>query len=282
MRFILVFAAILLLATVLSACKQRPDAQSTYTSTRGSSSPATIAGNAPQSPPADIPADQADLPPPDSEQPAAADAPPAESSEANPPEPVKSEEESKPKEEDKPVTPKIIPAKDLPLRMTNVTAAMFETTRGNFIVNVYPEIAPISAPHFIDLIRQGFYDGIRIHRFEPGFVIQMGQVISEDGNNTNLYPNDPKKAQLAGITIQDEPCLSENTDMTIAFAKTSAPNSASCQFFVNLGDNRRLDNYNTGFTVMGLVVHGKDIVRNLRAGDKIGRAYIIQPPRDVK
>jgi cyclophilin family peptidyl-prolyl cis-trans isomerase len=96
-----------------------------------------------------------------------------------------------------------------------------------------------------------------------------------------LYPNDKRKTELGAITINDEPCLSENTDMTISFAKTNDANSASCQFFVNLGDNRRLDTYNNGFTVMGLVVHGQDIVRKLRVGDVIGRAYLIQAS-DVK
>jgi peptidyl-prolyl cis-trans isomerase A (cyclophilin A) len=158
---------------------------------------------------------------------------------------------------------------------------MFETNRGNFIVDIYPEIAPVSAPHFISLINSGFYNNIRIHRFEPDFVVQMGQVLTEDGSNTPIYPNDPKKAQLGGVTIQDEPCLSENTYMTISFAKTDAANSASCQFFINLGDNRRLDTYNHGFSVMAQVVHGQDIVRKLRVGDVIGRAYLIQSP-DVK
>lgn len=291
MRYLLTIGILLLLATAFFACKQRPDSEAIYQPTRGSDAPAVIAGNAPQTPPSEIPADQAVTPPPEGEQAASAEGaetPPAEGDEAAKPEegkeadkePAKDDEE-KPKEEAA-VEPTIIPARELPLKMKNVTTAMFETTRGNFIVNIYPEIAPISAPHFIDLIKQGFYNGISIHRFEPGFVIQMGQVISEDGSNTNLYPNDPKKAQLGAVTIQDEPCLSQNTDMTVTFAKTSAPNSASCQFFINLGDNRRLDNYNTGFTVMGQVIHGQDIVRKLRAGDKIGRAYLIDPPRDLK
>jgi peptidyl-prolyl cis-trans isomerase B (cyclophilin B) len=291
MRYLFTFGIVLLFAVAFFACKQRPDSQSIYQPAKGSDAPAVIAGNAPQAPPSEIPADQTAAPPVEGEQAAPAggtETPPAEGTDTTKPEETKEadkeppkEEETKPKEE-APVEPKIIPARELPLKMTNVTSAMFETTRGNFIVNIYPEIAPISAPHFIDLIKQGFYDGISIHRFEPGFVIQMGQVISEDGNNTNLYPNDPKKAQIGSVTIQDEPCLSENTDMTVTFAKTSAPNSASCQFFINLGDNRRLDKYNTGFTVMGQVIHGQDIVRKLRVGDKIGRAYLIQPPRDVK
>lgn len=291
MRYLLTIGIVLLLAAAFFACKERPDSEAIYQPTRGSDAPTVIAGNAPQTPPSEIPADPTATPPVEGEQAAPSDGTetlPAEGDEAAKPDEAKEadkepakDEEAKPKEE-APVEPTIIPARELPLKMKNVISAMFETTQGNFIVNIYPEIAPISAPHFADLIKQGFYDGIRIHRFEPGFVIQMGQVISEDGSNTNLYPSDPKKARLGIVTIQDEPCLSENTDMTVTFAKTNAPNSASCQFFINLGDNRRLDRYNNGFTVMGQVIHGQDVVRKLRAGDKIGRAFLIQPPRDVK
>jgi len=171
-----------------------------------------------------------------------------------------------------------IPAPQLPSRMSHVVKAIFETNKGSFIIAIYPEIAPLSAPHFIMLIREGFYDGIVIHRYESGFVVQMGKVFDENG--TPLYPDDPKKAQLAQITIPDEPCLSENTATTISFAKPDAPDSASCQFFINLGDNRRLDDLNYGFTVMAQVVHGMDVVRSLRVGDEIGNAQIIEQGMD--
>ncbi len=170
--------------------------------------------------------------------------------------------------------PEKIPASHLSARMRQVTRAMFETTKGNFIVAIYPEIAPISAPHFIKLIQGGFYDGIVIHRYEPNFVVQAGLVFAPDGSP--LYPDDPRKARMAQETIPDEPCLSENTEMTISFAKPDAPNGASCQFFINLGDNRKLDDYNYGFTVMGQVIHGYDVVRKLRVGDKILRAYVLR------
>lgn len=171
-----------------------------------------------------------------------------------------------------------IPASQLPSRMINIVKVMFETNKGSFIIAIYPEIAPLSAPHFIMLIREGFYDRIAIHRYEPGFVVQMGKAFDDDG--IPLYPDHPRKAELAQITIADEPCLSENTDMTISFAKPDAPDSASCQFFINLGDNRRLDELNYGFTVMAQVVHGQNVVRSLRVGDEIGSAQIIERDLD--
>jgi len=90
-----------------------------------------------------------------------------------------------------------IPASQLPSRMSHIVKAMFETNKGSFIVAIYPEIAPQSAPHFIMLIREGFYNGIVIHRYVRNDLVQMGLVF--DQNGTPLYPDDPRKAELASI-----------------------------------------------------------------------------------
>ncbi len=142
MRYLFTIGIVLLLAAAFLACRQRPDSETTYQPTRGSDVPTVIAGNAPQTPPSEIPADQAATPPVEGEQAAPADgseAPPAEGAETAKPEETKEadkepakDEEAKPKEE-APVEPKIIPARELPLLMKNVTSAMFETSRGNFM-----------------------------------------------------------------------------------------------------------------------------------------------------
>jgi len=294
----------LLVLTVLAGCRQGPDEKGTYTPARSQRSgevTAVAPGTPPQPPPEGVAAEGTEG---GTEEPATTeggteegstgeaatdegaangegvaeegtegdeDAPPDEPKD----EPKEEEVQPEPQEEDV----EIVTATQLYARADRAQKAMFETSKGNFIIAIYPEIAPASAPHFIRLISEGFYDGIRIHRYEPGFVVQMGQVFGPDG--TPLYRNDPKKAELAKITIPDEPCRSENTAMTVSFAKPDAPNSASCQFFINLGDNRRLDKLNYGFTVMGLVIHGQDVVRNLRVGDVIGRAYMVRTDTEL-
>ncbi len=180
----------------------------------------------------------------------------------------KSEEEksSEDSEEEK----RFIPASRLGEETTKVVYASFETTKGTFIIAIYPEIAPISATHFIDLIRAGFYDGIVIHRYEPNFVVQMGQVTDVTS----------KKFEFTKQSIQDEPNISENVPYTVSFAKSYqdgqlVPNSASTQFFINLGVNSHLDEV---FTVLGQVIHGASVVLKLRAGDRIGSARIVESP----
>ena len=153
--------------------------------------------------------------------------------------------------------------------MNDVVNVGFETKYGTFMIAVYPEIAPISANHFLELVRAGFYDGMVIHRVEPGFVVQMGRVTDQDS----------PKFHFTQEPIKDEPNYSENMPMTVAFAKQYSPegvkmeNSATTQFFINLGDNRTLD---PDFTVMGKVIHGSNVVTSLSVGDKIGRAYILE------
>ncbi len=163
-----------------------------------------------------------------------------------------------------------IPASRLSAEAGPPVYAFFQTTRGNFLIAIYPEIAPISARHFIDLVEAGFYNGISIHRYEPNFVVQMGRVTD---------PNSPK-FKFTQETIADEPNISENAPYTVAFAKSykgseKLPNSASTQFFINLGVNPHLDN---DFTVMGQVIHGADVVTKLRVGDLIGTAEIVKAP----
>ena len=288
MRMVGFSVLLVVAALLLVACRQTSAEKKVYTPAEGiaegsavmmaegvSSTTGTESSELPETEQGDVPQD--DEAADDSsveEQESAEDAQPETEQPDDSPEDGTVEEEAQDAEKEI----KKIPASQLPSRMSHIVKAMFETNKGSFIIAIYPEIAPQSAPHFIMLIREGFYNGIVIHRHARNDLVQMGLVF--DQNGTPLYPDDPKKAELAQITIPDEPCLSENTDMTISFAKPDAPDSASCQFFINLRDNRRLDELNYGFTVMAQVVHGQNVVRSLRVGDEIGSAQIIERDLD--
>lgn len=288
MRMVWLSVLLIIAAILLVACRQTSAEKKVYTPAEGIAEGSAVmmaegATSATDTEGSELPEmEQGDVPRDDEttddssgeEQESAEDAPPESEQPDDSPEDGTVEEESQDAEKEI----EKIPASQLPSRMTSIVKAMFETNKGSFIIAIYPEIAPQSASHFIMLIREGFYDGIVIHRYARSDLVQMGLVFDQSG--TPLYPDDPKKAELAQITIVDEPCLSENTDMTISFAKPDAPDSASCQFFINLRDNRRLDELNYGFTVMAQVVHGQDVVRSLRVGDEIGNAQIIERGMD--
>jgi cyclophilin family peptidyl-prolyl cis-trans isomerase len=144
-----------------------------------------------------------------------------------------------------------------------------DTDKGSFLVEVYPEIAPLSADNFLRLVLEGYYDGIVVHRVAKGFVMQAGQLAEEQ-----------QERQELDVRIADETNYAHHDPATISFAKlydTDAkayvPDSAGAQFFVNLGDNRRLDE---NFTVFGKVVWGMETVRAIEVGDAIIRAYVVK------
>ena len=145
-----------------------------------------------------------------------------------------------------------------------------DTDKGSFLVEIFPGIAPLSAGNFMRLVLEGYYDGIVVHRVVEDFVMQAGQPTEEQ-----------QAKQELDTRIADEMNLAHHDPGTISFAKlyeteteTYVPDSAGAQFFINLGDNRRLDE---NFTVFGKVVWGMETVRKVEVGDTIIRAYVVNP-----
>ena len=134
----------------------------------------------------------------------------------------------------------------------------FETTMGDFIIELDPEKAPISCENFLSYVNDCFYDGVIFHRVIPGFVVQGGGFDSEM----------VQKATKAPIANEAKNGLS-NTRGTISYARTSDPNSATSQFFINVVDNStKLDPemYDpNGYAVFGAVTEGMDIVDQIVA-----------------
>jgi peptidyl-prolyl cis-trans isomerase A (cyclophilin A) len=116
----------------------------------------------------------------------------------------------------------------------------FATTRGDFVVTVHRDWAPIGADRFYNLIKHHFYDNAGFFRVVPGFVVQFG---------ISAYP--PVSAAWEKANIQDEPVKESNKRGYLTYAKTSMPNTRSTQVFINLKDNAGLDRQ--GFSPFGVV-----------------------------
>jgi len=128
----------------------------------------------------------------------------------------------------------------------------FETNKGDFIVEVHKDWAPLGADRFYDLVRKKFFDGGRFFRVLPKFVVQFG------------INGDPAVSQLWGqLRIVDDPVKQSNRRGYVTFA-TSGPNTRTTQVFVNLANNQRLDS--KGFAPFGRVVEGMDILDRFYAG----------------
>jgi peptidyl-prolyl cis-trans isomerase A (cyclophilin A) len=133
----------------------------------------------------------------------------------------------------------------------------FETTKGDIVIELTPEWAPLGAARFAELVTGGFYDGAKFFRVLPGFVVQFG------------LPADPKTAPKVS-NLKDDPVTQTNAKGTITFA-TAGPGTRTSQVFINLVDNQRLDGM--GFAPFGKVVEGFDVVEKLYAGYGEGAPY---------
>jgi peptidyl-prolyl cis-trans isomerase A (cyclophilin A) len=132
-----------------------------------------------------------------------------------------------------------------------------KTSAGNIRIELYPAKAPKSVENFLQYVRDGHYNGTIFHRVIPGFMIQGG------GMTVDMS----QKKTRASIPIESKNGL-KNDVGTLAMARTSDPNSATSQFFINVNKNDFL-NYpgqdGHGYTVFGKVVEGMDVVNKIVA-----------------
>ncbi len=140
--------------------------------------------------------------------------------------------------------------------------AIIETNKGQITIELYEDKAPITAGNFIDLIDRGFYNGLKFHRYEPGFVIQGGD---PRGNGTGGFV-DPQTGRERRIKLEVSPELKHDEAGAVAMARSNSPDSASCQFYITLGPAAFLD---MNYAVFGRVTDGMDVVKQLRAGDSM-------------
>ncbi len=136
--------------------------------------------------------------------------------------------------------------------------ARITTGKGDIVFSFYPDDAPLHSAAFIKLARAGFYDGLKFHRYEPGFVIQGGdpQGNGMGGPGYNLDAEFNERPHIKG---------------TVAMARSSNPNSAGSQFYICLDDAPFL---NRQYTVFGHVVEGQHVVDQIRAGDAMDKVTI--------
>ena len=152
----------------------------------------------------------------------------------------------------------------LALSLSNPTLAFenpqvaLKTTMGEIVVELDQENAPKSTANFLQYVKSGFYKGTVFHRVIDGFMIQAG------GYTEKLVD---KPGVRKAIPSESKNGLS-NKPYTLAMARTGDPNSATSQFFINVGDNAGLDypgQDGHGYTVFGRVVKGQETVDKIRA-----------------
>ena len=158
--------------------------------------------------------------------------------------------------------------------------AVIETSKGTIRVRLDGAGAPIHVANFCELAQGGFYDGLKFHRYVPGFVIQGG-----DPNTRDMTPKQVAAGQAGpsgrpgtggpGYCIKGEFTTNPNNshdDGALAMARSMDPDSAGSQFYFCLGPQHGLD---SGYTVFGQTLEGLEVISQLRAGDEIVHVDIV-------
>jgi cyclophilin family peptidyl-prolyl cis-trans isomerase len=143
----------------------------------------------------------------------------------------------------------------------SATQVTVSTSKGDFVIALWPKRAPKTVANFLRYVRDGHYDGTIFHRVIKDFMIQGGGFTLKGG-----LTEKPTRAAIRNEADKG----GRNRAGTIAMARTPDPHSATAQFFINTTDNTHLDHRaktlrGWGYTAFGRVVRGMDVVRAIAA-----------------
>ncbi len=145
------------------------------------------------------------------------------------------------------------------------------TTLGDIDIELQAQQAPVTAANFLEYVKSGFFNGVIFHRVIDNFMVQTG------GYTANLSQKPTRKA----IALESDNGLS-NRRGTVAMARTSDPQSATSQFFINVADNLFLDKANArdghGYAVFATVVAGMEVVDQIKAAPTAAKGVFANLP----
>jgi cyclophilin family peptidyl-prolyl cis-trans isomerase len=143
-----------------------------------------------------------------------------------------------------------------------------ETEKGTFEFETYPNEAPKTVAHIVALVNKRYYNGQRVHRVVPGFVIQMGDPQTRDMTKQEAWGNGNSGAPVG---VAEFSKTRKHTKYAVAMAHAGDPAKADAQFYVTLAPQPRLD---ADYVVFGKVISGFDVVDKIRVPDRIVRATV--------
>jgi cyclophilin family peptidyl-prolyl cis-trans isomerase len=146
-----------------------------------------------------------------------------------------------------------------------------ETSKGTFEFETYPADAPKTVAHILDLVTRGFYDGQRVHRALPGFLVQWGDPRSRDLSREADWGRGPEASSGAPIGVSEIRRKRLHTRGAVAVAHQGNPALADSQIYVTLANRPDLNNR---YTVFGHIVSGDDVPARLERGDLIRKMSV--------
>jgi peptidyl-prolyl cis-trans isomerase B (cyclophilin B) len=143
-----------------------------------------------------------------------------------------------------------------------------ETEKGTFEFETYPNEAPKTVAHILGLVKKRFYNGMRVHRMVPNFVVQMGDPLSRDMSQKDMWGTGGSGTKIGAGEVSK---LRTHVRGAVGIAYAKDPRNADSQFYVTLSATPQL---NAEYTVFGKVISGMDVVTKLAIGDRIARVTI--------
>jgi len=146
-----------------------------------------------------------------------------------------------------------------------------ETTKGTFSFETFPKDAPLTVAHIVDLVKSGFYDGQRVHRAIPGFVVQFGDPQSRDVSKRSVWGRGAAAASGTPIGAAEISKKRLHLEGSVGVSHMGDPTRADSQIYVTLRKRADLDGQ---YAVFGQIIDGLDIPALLEVGDVIVRMSI--------
>jgi peptidyl-prolyl cis-trans isomerase B (cyclophilin B) len=146
---------------------------------------------------------------------------------------------------------------------------VLETAKGTIEFETYPEEAPKTVARIVELVTKGFYDGLRFHRAEPNFLIQVGDPGTRDVSREKYWGGggSGKPIGVSEVTKKRRHLLGA---VSMAYPGT-ARTAADSQFFIT---QRPAPEFDSKYTVFGRVLKGQEVVGRIQKGDLLKRAYL--------
>lgn len=166
-------------------------------------------------------------------------------------------------------TPTVSPVKPPP----PAPRIRFETSMGAFIVQTFPNDAPLTVAHVVKLVQDGFYDGQRVHRAITGFVVQFGDPQTRDESKRDVWGRGAAASSGTPIGTAEVGLKRRHVVGAVGVAHLGEPAKADSQIYITLSERPDLDGQ---YAVFGQVIDGVDVPARLHVGDTIVRATVVQ------
>ena len=162
-------------------------------------------------------------------------------------------------------------AAQTPARTKPISVIVVETSKGTFAFETFPNEAPKTVAHIVALAQRGFYDGQRVHRALPGFLVQFGDPQTRDLSQRDRWGRGAAASSGTPIGVAEITKKRLHQQGAVGIAHMGNPAKADSQIYITLAPRPDLDGQ---YAVFGHVIEGAEVPGTLQVGDEIRRVYV--------